>query len=150
MKTSGPNIREICSWIDLGRYAGKLGDEGSHGTSYHKYNVATKQTRLWFSLVSGQPTFDTHIQCTNHERLPPRELTLALHSHVSRLPNSAHLRAVKNIPTQQPWHTSSRMRAFAHSTETHHVSMLRTIIAAGCLIWFVVVWFVCAIGFTQL
>ncbi|KAF2827041.1 hypothetical protein CC86DRAFT_370113 [Ophiobolus disseminans] len=28
--------------------------------------------------------------------------------------------------------------------------MLRTIIATGCLIWFVVVWFVCAIGFTQL
>jgi ceramide glucosyltransferase len=42
------------------------------------------------------------------------------------------------------------MRAFAHSTEAHDVSMLRTIIAAGCLIWFVVVWFVCAIGFTQL
>ncbi|KAH4058937.1 ceramide glucosyltransferase [Parastagonospora nodorum] len=42
------------------------------------------------------------------------------------------------------------MRAFAHSTETKDVSMLRTIIAAGCLIWFVVVWAVCAIGFTQL
>ncbi|KAH7071488.1 hypothetical protein BKA63DRAFT_419527 [Paraphoma chrysanthemicola] len=28
--------------------------------------------------------------------------------------------------------------------------MLRTIVATGCLIWFVVVWSVCAIGFTQL
>jgi ceramide glucosyltransferase len=42
------------------------------------------------------------------------------------------------------------MRAFAHSTETKDVSMLRTIIATSCLIWFVVVWAVCAIGFTQL
>jgi ceramide glucosyltransferase len=42
------------------------------------------------------------------------------------------------------------MRAFAHGTETEDVSMLRTVIASGCLIWFVVVWFVCAIGFTQL
>jgi ceramide glucosyltransferase len=42
------------------------------------------------------------------------------------------------------------MRASAHSTEAYDVSMLRTIIAVSCLIWFVVVWFVCAIGFTQL
>ncbi|KAL7776091.1 hypothetical protein CFE70_006504 [Pyrenophora teres f. teres 0-1] len=31
-----------------------------------------------------------------------------------------------------------------------HVSMLRTLIATGCLIWFVIVWCVCAIGFVQL
>ncbi|KAF1918923.1 hypothetical protein BDU57DRAFT_443648 [Ampelomyces quisqualis] len=42
------------------------------------------------------------------------------------------------------------MRAFALSTETHDVSLLRTLIATGFLIWFVVVWAVCAIGFTQL
>ncbi|KAL5117387.1 Ceramide glucosyltransferase [Pleosporales sp. CAS-2024a] len=42
------------------------------------------------------------------------------------------------------------MRAPAHSIETQHVSMLRTLIATGCLIWFVFVWAVCAIGFTQL
>ncbi|KAJ4377430.1 Ceramide glucosyltransferase [Neocucurbitaria cava] len=33
---------------------------------------------------------------------------------------------------------------------TNDVSMLRTVIATGCLIWFVVVWCVCLIGFTQL
>jgi ceramide glucosyltransferase len=42
------------------------------------------------------------------------------------------------------------MRAFAHNTEAHDVYMLRTLIAAVCLVWFVVVWFVCGIGFTQL
>jgi ceramide glucosyltransferase len=42
------------------------------------------------------------------------------------------------------------MRDFAHGTETNNVSMLRTIVAVGCLIWFVVVWAVCGIGFTQL
>lgn len=42
------------------------------------------------------------------------------------------------------------MRVFAHTSETDDVSMLRTLVATGCLIWFVVVWFVCAIGFTQL
>ncbi|KAI4685641.1 hypothetical protein J4E81_008793 [Alternaria sp. BMP 2799] len=31
-----------------------------------------------------------------------------------------------------------------------HVSMSRTIIATGCLIWWVIVWSVCAIGFVQL
>jgi ceramide glucosyltransferase len=41
-------------------------------------------------------------------------------------------------------------RASAHSAEANDVSMLRTIVATGCLIWFVVVWFVCGIGFTQL
>ncbi|KAH8731766.1 hypothetical protein GQ44DRAFT_755163 [Phaeosphaeriaceae sp. PMI808] len=34
-----------------------------------------------------------------------------------------------------------RMRALAHGTETEDVSMLRTIFAVGCLVWFVVVWF---------
>ncbi|CAO2647368.1 Nn.00g082900.m01.CDS01 [Neocucurbitaria sp. VM-36] len=33
---------------------------------------------------------------------------------------------------------------------TNDVSMLRTVIATGCLVWFTVVWFVCIIGFTQL
>jgi ceramide glucosyltransferase len=42
------------------------------------------------------------------------------------------------------------MRAFAHGTETSDVSMLRTIIATGCLVWFVVVWCVCGIGVVQL
>ncbi|KAL6706330.1 Ceramide glucosyltransferase [Coniothyrium glycines] len=36
------------------------------------------------------------------------------------------------------------------ATETEHVFRLRTIVASACLIWFVVVWCVCSIGFTQL
>jgi hypothetical protein len=43
-----------------------------------------------------------------------------------------------------------RMRVLAHDSGAYDASMWRTIIASGCLIWFVVVWFVCAIGFTQL
>ncbi|KAI8933220.1 hypothetical protein NX059_009855 [Plenodomus lindquistii] len=42
------------------------------------------------------------------------------------------------------------LRAPTFAAGTDNVSMLRTVIAYGCLIWFVVVWCVCAIGFTQL
>jgi len=40
-------------------------------------------------------------------------------------------------------------RAAALDSETDHVP-LRMYIALGCLVWFVIVWCVCAIGFTQL
>ena len=38
----------------------------------------------------------------------------------------------------------------AHGAETSHVSNLRFYVALGSLIWWVIVWSVCAIGFTQL
>lgn len=37
-----------------------------------------------------------------------------------------------------------------HGAETSHVSDLRFYVALGSLIWWVIVWSVCAIGFTQL
>lgn len=42
------------------------------------------------------------------------------------------------------------LHASTFAAETDHVSMLRTLIATSCLVWFVVVWSVCAIGFIQL
>ncbi|KAF1941187.1 ceramide glucosyltransferas-like protein [Clathrospora elynae] len=42
------------------------------------------------------------------------------------------------------------LRVPSPAIEAHDVSMLHTIVAIGCLIWFVIVWSVCAIGFTQL
>ena len=42
------------------------------------------------------------------------------------------------------------MRWYLHpALETYDVSM-RTVIAWACLVWFVIVWIVSAIGFTQL
>ena len=45
----------------------------------------------------------------------------------------------------------TRMRPeHLHGAETSHVSDLRFYVALGSLIWWVIVWSVCAIGFTQL
>lgn len=68
----------------------------------------------------------------------------SLHTKLRRLPSLD-----QNIPPRL-FRPHLRMRVLAHDAGAYDASMWRTIIASGCLIWFVVVWFVCAIGFTQL